>query len=176
MAKKLNGKGKVLEDRHLLDLALDTGTNGDEMDQLMIVAASRKELKTLCGILQGIGDGEAWLRLCLSIRLECLNKQEKTWEKMNLFSVAYNDKFFGKRVTIRVLRGDLFFPVYLLSMQKFTRGQLSRAACNECVEVFQKSGWDEAVHHLERMLGLKPLEVVSRILELNGKDVSAANV
>ena len=38
MAKKLNKKGEVLEDRHLLDLAADTGKNGDELDELMTIA------------------------------------------------------------------------------------------------------------------------------------------
>ncbi|MGO9572149.1 MAG: hypothetical protein ACLP5H_31905 [Desulfomonilaceae bacterium] len=176
MAKKLNKKGKVLENRHLIDLALDTGKDGDALHELMTIAVSRNELKTLCEMLRGISDVECWLRLCLGIRLEYLTDKEKTWEKMNLFSIAYIDECFGEWVTIRVLRGDLFFPLYFLALQKFSQGQLTPEACNECVDVFKTSGWREAISHLERELGLSSSEILDRILRLDGQEASAANV
>jgi hypothetical protein len=174
MAKKLNKKGKVLEDRHLLDLAADTGKDGDELDELMTLSVSRNEVKTLCEILREIGDSGSWLRLCLSIRLEYLTAKEKTWKKMNLFSIAYNDEFFKGWVTIRVLRGDLFFPLYFLSMQKISQGQLSPEACNECVDVFKAAGWQEAIDYLEREVRLGLSEVVDRISKGDGQKTPPA--
>jgi hypothetical protein len=175
MAKKLNEKGKVLEDRLLLDMAIDTGKNGDELDQLMIVAVSRNELKTLCEILREIGDIACWLRLCCGIRFEYLSEQEKIWKEINLFSIAYSDDCFDDWVTIRALRGDLFFPIYFLSLQIFSRGQLSPEACNECVDVFKTSGWQEAIRHTERELGLNSFEIFDRIFKQDGRKASATN-
>jgi hypothetical protein len=176
LAKKLNEKGKVLEDRHFIDLALDTGKNGDEIDELLTIAVSRNELKMLCGILQGIGDSACWLRLCGGIRFEYLSEPEKIWKEMNLFSIAYTDDCFDDWVTIRVLRGNLFFPLYFISMQIFSRGQLSPEACNECMDVFKISGWREAISHAERELGLNSFEIFDRILKQDGRKASAANV
>jgi hypothetical protein len=176
MAKKLNKKGKVLEHRHLIDLALDTGKNGDELDKLMTLSVSRNELHMLCEILQGIGGGWSWFRLCLSIRLDNLTGKKKTWEKTNLFSIVHYDAFVRGWITIRVLRGDLFFPLYFSALQKFSQGQLSPEACNGCVNVFRAAGWQEAVRHLERELGSDSSQILDRILSLNGKDASVASV
>jgi hypothetical protein len=176
MAKRMSEKGKVLEDRHLLDLAADTGKNGDELDELMTLSVSRNEVKTLCEILREIGDSGSWLRLCLSIRLEYLSEPEKIWKEMNLFSIAYTDDCFDDWVTVRVLRGNLFFPLYFLSLQIFSRGQLSPEVSNECVDVFKTSGWQEAIRHAERELGLNSFEIFDRILKQDGRKASAANV
>jgi hypothetical protein len=176
MAKKLNKNGKVSESRHFLDLTLDTGKNGDEIDELLTIAVSRNELKMLCGLLQEIGDRESWLKLCLSVRLEYLTDKEKTWEKTNLFSVAYNDEFFGEWVTIRVLRSALFYPLYLLSLQKLSQERLSPEMCNECVDMFQTAGWPEAIRHFERKLGLDSSQIFDRILRLDAQKAAPANV
>lgn len=176
MTTKLNGKGKVLEARHLLALAADSGENGDELDQRMTIAVSRNELKVFCTVLQGIGVSECWLRLCCSIPLEYQTKKGSLWKQTSLFSIAYDDDRFGEWVTIRVLRGDLFFPLYFLSLQKINQGQLSREACNECVEVFNKAGWQEAILYLERLPGLGLSEVVDRISMLDGQETSPAKV
>ena len=176
MAAKLNERGKVLEDRNLLALAADTGDNGGELDQRMTIAVSRNELKVYCEVLQGIGVSECWPKLCCSIRLEFQAKKGGLWKEKSLFSIAYDDDRFGERVTIRVLRGDLFFPLYFLSLQEFTQGQLSREACNECVEVFNTAGWHEAILYLERLPGLGLSEVVGRISMLDGQETSPAKV
>jgi hypothetical protein len=70
LARKQDENGKVLEERHLIDLICDTGENGDEINEPLIIEASRNEFKALCGVLRGIGDGEAWLKLCLRVQPE----------------------------------------------------------------------------------------------------------
>lgn len=180
MAKKLNEKGKVLEDRHLIDLAVDTGKNGDEIDELLTITVSRNELKMLCGILQGIGDGESWMRLCLNIWLEYLNDKDNTWKKINLFSITYNEDFFGESVTMRVPRSDLFYPIYFWSLQQLSQKRLTTKMTNECLDMFQKVGWQEAISHLERELGHDSSEVFDLILKLNenssSTNLSATNI
>jgi hypothetical protein len=176
LAKKLDEKGNVLEDRNLLDLLLDTGKNGDEIDELLTIAVSRNELKMLCGILQGIGDGESWLKLCCSILLEYLNDKKKAWEKVNLFALAYNDESFGEWVTIRVPRSALFYPLYFWTLHQLSQGRLSPKMCNECIDMFQKVGWQEAIRHLEHELGFDSSDVFDRISKVNGEGASAADL
>jgi hypothetical protein len=175
LAKKLDEKGNVLEDRNLLDLLLDTGKNGDEIDELLTIAVSRNELKTLCEILRGIGEGEPWLKLCLSIRLEYLTDKEINWKTMNLFSMAYNESF-GEWLTIRVLRSDLFYPLYFWTLHQLSQGRLSPKMCNECIDMFQKVGWQEAIHHLEHELGFDSSEVFDRISSIDMRKPSSGHV
>jgi hypothetical protein len=176
LAKKLNEKGKVLEDRHLIDLVLDTGKNGDELDELMTLSVSRKELKTLGGILQGIGDGESWLRLCCSILLEYLNDKKKAWEKVNLFTIAYTDESFGEWVSIRVPRSALFYPLYFWTLHQLSQGRMSPKMCNECIDMFQTVGWQEAIRHLERELGLDSSEIFDCLLGIDWRKPSSGHV
>ena len=125
LARKQDENGKVLEERHLIDLICDTGENGDEINEPLIIEASRNEFKALCGVLRGIGDGEAWLKLCLRVQIEYLSEKEKTWKPMSLFSLAYSDDFFGECVTVRLLRRDLFYPLYFWTLHELSEGRLT---------------------------------------------------
>src|SRR5208337_4480879 len=150
MNTKITEKGNGLKNKDLLELAADIDTVGD-LDELLTVAVSRKELKTLCEKLMAIGDVVTWIRLCLSVRLEYLTDDGNKWNEMNLYSIAYNDAYFGESVTIRLLRGDLLFlGVCFLAGSGAYQVQLSEEAATECVELFRSAGWLPAVSYLNR--------------------------
>jgi hypothetical protein len=176
MARKLNEDGNVLEERHLIDLILDTGENGDQIDEPLIVEASRDEFKALCGVLQRIGDGAAWLKLCLRVQVEYLSEKEKTWKQMNLFSIAYNDDLFDEWVSVRLLRSDLFYPLCFWTLHQLSQGRLTPEMSNECIDMFQEAGWPETIRYLERKLDLHSSDIFDRLSGIDRQKPSSGHV